>query len=71
MARRKNPSDVYMSHVQDILSIMQKLSDRAARLATHTPKDSPWIGKYLQEIADKVDDLGTAFEEELEDSGYN
>ena len=66
--RKKNPSDVFISHVQDVLELMQKVSDKASRLATHAPKDAPWVGGYLQEIGDKVDDLGTRFEEELEEN---
>ena len=66
--RRKNPSDVFMSHVQDVLELMQKVSDKAGKLATHAPKDAPWVGKYLEEIADKTDDLGSRFEEELEEN---
>lgn len=68
--RRKNPSDVYMSHVQDVLELMQKLDDKASKLATHAPKDAPWVGKYLEEIAEKVGDLGERFEEELEENQF-
>ena len=57
-----------MEHVRGLLESMQKVSEKASRLATHTPKDAPWIGKYLQEIGDKVDNMGSEFEEELMDN---
>ena len=66
--RRKNQSDVFMSHVQDVLELMAKVADKASRLAQHAPKDAPWVGKYLEEIAERVDDLGERFEEELEEN---
>jgi hypothetical protein len=48
---------------------MQKVSDKASKLATHAPKDAPWVRQYLQEIGDKIDELGERFEEELEENG--
>ena len=67
--RRKNPSDVFMSHLEDLLSDLNKISQMAGKLASHAPKDAPWIGSYLDEIAEKTDDLGARLEEELEESG--
>lgn len=71
--RRKNPETAldarFVDHIESILDMAQKLSDKAGKVATHCPSQYPWIRAHLQEIADKLDDLGTEFEEELHENG--